>query len=912
MTFTPWWIKRGIVLLAACLLGACGGGGGGSSSPPPADPAPVITSQPSDAQVVVGADARFEATAQGNAITWTWQRSSDSGATWLAAGSPVTSTSGNSSTAFLNVTGVNLSADNSRYRAVASNTGGQVTTSAATLTVQSQFTPASISVQPVSQQATEGGSATFAVTAAGTALQYQWQNSLNGTAWANVAGATAPTLQLQGLAVGASGTQYRVVVSNSSTTVTSGVAILTVTVASAAPAFTLQPLAASVTAPNTATFSVAATGQPTPSIQWQRSNSAGGTFTNISGATAASYTTPATTLADNGSVYRAQATNSAGTATSTAASLGVTSAGTPPALTSQPTAVTVAQGQTATLTAVVSGTPTPTLQWQVSANGGVSFANINGATSSSYSLLTAAADNGNRYRVVATNSVGTVTSQAALLTVTSPTSSRNASQYWLAGVAGFGADAVLYIVDPALPNQPLFSRSVAETVSIWSAVEISSTSGRGGRVVTTSSDVSWIEGGRMQYLSLLRTAPSTPRQLTQATDFCFTFGGSRIWRNGVEIESHLAQRAAGCNSASGGQQYVYAPSTAQASDAAPVGWSNVPQALDDWNGASSIVLAMEPGPTAGTFELGVFRKDGSRLGPVSGAGSFTSATWFPLGLAEVEGNTSPALFGSGLAGDRVRRLSWTAGSASLGPNLYTLVTGRSGGNGLASDASFFADGTAVLALNPGASSPSTLFSVPANSALTLLPSATRISAAVTPTQACPTARQCLQVLTTARTGGTPTTYTFEGTATQAPVALTSGYETDQLAIVQRTDAGLSNVLTLDLRTGTVRTVVAAAVYVGATIRSQSRVGGASEWTGVLFCEPASGTSCAGRAIKQRSLDGLSTVDLGTAPASLSSQPSWLLYDDMPNAVNFSVTGLFSHLYVVTPGVAGSLRLIAGL
>lgn len=400
--------------------------------PPPALLAPVITIQPSDAQVVVGADARFEATAQGAAITWTWQRSSNNGTTWVVAGTPVTSTSGNSSTAFLNVTGVNLTADNSRYRAVASNPGGQVTSSAATLTVRSTVTPASISVQPAAQQAAEGGTVTFAVTADGTALQYQWQSSLSGSAWANVSGATAPTLQLQGLLLNANGTQYRVVVSNSNNTVTSNPANLTVTAVAAAPAFTLQPTATAVTAPNTATFTVAASGQPVPTLQWQRSSNAGASFTDLPGATGASYTTPATALADNGVQFRAVATSSAGTATSLPATLTVGAGLSLPVFTTQPQDVNLTVGQTASWTAAVSGVPTPTFQWQLSTDGGISFGNINGATGSSYGLVTVAGDNGRRYRVVASNSQGTATSRAAVLAVAGPASVL-AGRGWLAG-----------------------------------------------------------------------------------------------------------------------------------------------------------------------------------------------------------------------------------------------------------------------------------------------------------------------------------------------------------------------------------------------------------------------------------------------------------------------------------------------
>src|SRR5262249_25118157 len=52
-----------------------------------------------------------------------------------------------------------------------------------------------------------------------------------------------------------------------------------------------------------------------------------------------------------------------------------------PSITTNPTNQTVNAGQTATFTAAATGTPTPTVQWQVSTNGGTSFSDISGATS---------------------------------------------------------------------------------------------------------------------------------------------------------------------------------------------------------------------------------------------------------------------------------------------------------------------------------------------------------------------------------------------------------------------------------------------------------------------------------------------------------------------------------------------------
>src|SRR2546430_11800661 len=84
-----------------------------------------------------------------------------------------------------------------------------------------------------------------------------------------------------------------------------------------APSITTQPMNQTVTAGQTATFMVVATGTAPLSYQWQKNGTA------ISGATSASYTTPATTSADNGALFRVMISNSVGSVTSNTATLTV-------------------------------------------------------------------------------------------------------------------------------------------------------------------------------------------------------------------------------------------------------------------------------------------------------------------------------------------------------------------------------------------------------------------------------------------------------------------------------------------------------------------------------------------------------------------------------------------------------------
>jgi hypothetical protein len=81
----------------------------------------------------------------------------------------------------------------------------------------------------------------------------------------------------------------------------------------AAPVITTQPANQTVSVGQAAAFTVAATGTPPLSYQWQKNGAA------ISGATSSSYATPATTAADNGAQFRVVVSNSAGSVTSSAA-----------------------------------------------------------------------------------------------------------------------------------------------------------------------------------------------------------------------------------------------------------------------------------------------------------------------------------------------------------------------------------------------------------------------------------------------------------------------------------------------------------------------------------------------------------------------------------------------------------------
>jgi hypothetical protein len=93
---------------------------------------------------------------------------------------------------------------------------------------------------------------------------------------------------------------------------------------------TVEPINQTVTVPEAATFSATAVGVPAPSYQWQMEPAGGNAFADIAGATSNSYTTPATSLADNGELFRLNVVNSTGAQTSPAVTLTVSSGQQPP------------------------------------------------------------------------------------------------------------------------------------------------------------------------------------------------------------------------------------------------------------------------------------------------------------------------------------------------------------------------------------------------------------------------------------------------------------------------------------------------------------------------------------------------------------------------------------------------------
>lgn len=268
-------------------------------------PAPTFTSayNVNDATYYIGDIAKAlnaSATSAAGTITYQWQQSAN-GTTWTDIGNATDATYTPSASAI----------STTYYRCVVTNSYGgltsTLTSNEAKIVVQDTPSPTFVNAGDFSQYTYWQGAYTqtpingTASVPAGV-VTYQWQRSTDGTAWTDIAGSVRATYTPPTTEVGT--TYYRVIATNTlnrnTRTATSPVATVTVQAATV-PAITQDPQSATYYVADEATPLTVAFETPTQPIsyQWQRSTD-GETYTDISGATQATYTPPTSTA---GTVY---------------------------------------------------------------------------------------------------------------------------------------------------------------------------------------------------------------------------------------------------------------------------------------------------------------------------------------------------------------------------------------------------------------------------------------------------------------------------------------------------------------------------------------------------------------------------------------------------------------------------------
>ncbi len=290
--------------------------------------------------------------------------------------------------------------------------------------VQLQDKPV-ITMQPSNVYAQIGDDATFTVVARGLdPLKYQWQKKIDADSqWVNISAAENPsaatdTLLLEDLTEVSNGYQFRCQVANDLGTVTSNAVYLYV---NPPVEFLEHPASCTVGVYGSATFTVKASGTGRLTYQWERSPD-GVNWETIPNATSSSYSINDIPSSMNGYKFRCFVTDykseteldNFATGMSNEATLTVNPY---PIIEVQPTSVSVLESGVATFSVRVNGGRL-TYQWQVSSDGGITWTDIAGANSSSYTVKSAEYENnGYIYRCQVSNPNTTVTSAGATLNV---------------------------------------------------------------------------------------------------------------------------------------------------------------------------------------------------------------------------------------------------------------------------------------------------------------------------------------------------------------------------------------------------------------------------------------------------------------------------------------------------------------
>ena len=361
---------------------------------------PIITSHPANVTVNEGSVASFRVVAQ-YASSYQWQYRSPSSDTWTAV-----SNNGTSATYSLTAQARH---NGYQYRCKVTNSAGSVYSNIATLTVISASKP-TITTQPTSKTVNEGEKATFKVVASG-ANSYQWHYQKPGdSTWYAVSNnGTSATYTLT-TAARHNGYKYRVKVSNNVGYVWSNTVTLTV-ISNSKPVITTQPVSVTVNEGAKATFKVVATGAT--GYQWHYQKPGDSTWYAVSNNGSSATYTLTTAARHNGYKYRVKVSNSAGYVWSNTVTLTVR---TLPVIIGQPGNVKVKEGSMAAFTVTADGATSYQWYYRTPASGDWIPVQNNG-TSATYRLTTAARHNGYQYRCKVTNSVGSVYSGIATLTV---------------------------------------------------------------------------------------------------------------------------------------------------------------------------------------------------------------------------------------------------------------------------------------------------------------------------------------------------------------------------------------------------------------------------------------------------------------------------------------------------------------
>ena len=388
------------------------------------NPKPATTGLPSSQSVCAGADIVDILLSNSNGVsgtTYSWTRTTPAGiggtvpasGSGLPDGAAISGFFTNSNTIPVTVTFTinSMSAD-----------GCSGTTATATVVINPTT---AITDQPADVTICESANTSFAVTASGGGLAYQWKVSTDGgVTWNNVtngpiySGANASILNLTKPIAGMDGYQYQCVISGGSCGI----------VTTDAATITINPMPATTALPLSQT---SCSGVAIADIVLSNSNSIAGTTytwtrTSPAGITG-SVPTGGTNVADGTSItgiltstnttatsvdFTVNSVSAAGCAGTTATAKVIVNPAT--VITAQPAAVTICQGANASFSVTATGLSL-NYQWLVSTDGGISWTPVSngggygGASTATLTITNPAGTfSGNQYKCTVTSSCGPV------------------------------------------------------------------------------------------------------------------------------------------------------------------------------------------------------------------------------------------------------------------------------------------------------------------------------------------------------------------------------------------------------------------------------------------------------------------------------------------------------------------------
>jgi len=371
----------------------------------------TLSSNGTTAEATLGVQMWANSTAE-PAATFTWEKSTDGGATWNVVSGDTVNNDGTeeavstSPQAAVDISNLTLDASGWEYRVTAENQYGSATSAPVTLTVLAP-TPPVFTTQPAGATITMSGNGSIVdfytnVTSV-TALSYAWEVSGDGgKTWLQLAETNGPHLEVGDVLMQwVPALEFRCQAINAWGTLPSEAAVLNVRAPVQVSSASFNSLKEAVLAGGRVTLTPNTSGAGTLTYQWLKNGKP------IKGATRATLVLSNVQAADAGA-YSVKVSSSAGGSVTNPATLQV--AASAPMVVKLSGSASVAKWGTTTFTVQAQGTAPMSYRWK---KDGVLLNNsgtVKGATTASLMLSWVTARSAGNYQVVIKNSVGMTTS----------------------------------------------------------------------------------------------------------------------------------------------------------------------------------------------------------------------------------------------------------------------------------------------------------------------------------------------------------------------------------------------------------------------------------------------------------------------------------------------------------------------